>query len=855
MSGDTRIYRNDELVLAVPTDVDPAIWDEDPYEPFLDALCGHREYQKEAIRTGMRYLAGGRFNSLRDLADFNFAKNEALQSKYTSAASFHRNLQLPEQMSCSMDIATGAGKSYVMYGLATIMLAEGLVDRVLVLCPSRTIEAGLMEKFREMAGNAAIGDALPATAKVHFPTIISSDESIVAGAICIENYHAVLDHVSSSIRDSLSGLGDRTLVLNDEAHHVANASGTAVGKWKSFLSNPMFGFKYVVGVSGTCYVKDDYFTDVIFRYSLRQAIEERFVKRIDYIAELPHTTAADEKWQLVYQRHDDNRRKLKSRGIRPLTIIVTANIRSCKQVASDLIEFLSTRDGLKGTDTAKLVLAVTSASEHQPNIPLLRRVDDATSPVEFIVSVAMLSEGWDVKNVFQIVPHEERAFNSKLLISQILGRGLRRPEPWQGADPVVSVFNHDSWSSRIKGLVHEVLEIERRVTSRPQKDSAHNFDLHQLDYTRIEDVTEFAKKGEYKLFESGYVEFPTQLETEDVSIGYVDAISEKGVQFKAVIEHKTWSAADVARQMYERLRSIDAESADADDPEDRTSYAKRFTIEECTKIVELSLQKAHVTSGRVVEANRQRFLQALGTLRRKSAKRVVYKTEAGDLRMMSTADRPADSVSAAELRRGSKTIFYTDASVDLIEDEQREFFSEAVDPDGDFAQGIVHVGNVADFKTPLNFVIADATPERRFIRELTKRENSKEITGWVKNAAARFYSIEFAWKKGEHPKRGEFSPDFFILQGDICLVVEIKGDEEIADPSAENVKKYQFARLHFDALNKRLEEEQIERRYRFTMLTPSGFNTFFQTLRAHSVNDFLSTLDVVLRAKIDAQPG
>ena len=45
-----------------------------------------------------------------------------------------------------------------------------------------------------------------------------------------------------------------------------------------------------------------------------------------------------------------------------------------------------------------------------------------TNPVEWIVSVAMFSEGWDVKNVFQIYPHEKRAFNSKLLIAQVLGR-------------------------------------------------------------------------------------------------------------------------------------------------------------------------------------------------------------------------------------------------------------------------------------------------------------------------------------------------------------------------------------------------------------------------------------------------
>ena len=77
-------------------------------------------------------------------------------------------------------------------------------------------------------------------------------------------------------------------------------------------------------------------------------------------------------------------------------------------------------------DAAQKVLPVTSAKEHQPNIAKLKTVDSPASKVEWIVSVSMLSEGWDVKNVFQIVPHQERAFNSKLLIAQVLGRGLRR---------------------------------------------------------------------------------------------------------------------------------------------------------------------------------------------------------------------------------------------------------------------------------------------------------------------------------------------------------------------------------------------------------------------------------------------
>ncbi|UKI49542.1 MAG: hypothetical protein L6U99_12975 [Clostridium sp.] len=63
----------------------------------------------------------------------------------------------------------------------------------------------------------------------------------------------------------------------------------------------------------------------------------------------------------------------------------------------------------------------------------LKTVDDKESQVEWIFSVSMLTEGWDVKRVFQIVPHEERAFNSKLLIAQVLGRGLRVPVIWNNS--------------------------------------------------------------------------------------------------------------------------------------------------------------------------------------------------------------------------------------------------------------------------------------------------------------------------------------------------------------------------------------------------------------------------------------
>lgn len=852
--GDKRTFRNEDLILNVTENIDPANWDEGRYEAFLDELCGYREYQKEAIRTTLRFLLGGKYADLRALAKESFDNNTELQERYGSWAGMEKQLQLPDQLACSVDQATGTGKSYVLYGIALILLAQGAVDRVLVLCPSNTIEAGLLAKFKELAGSSDLREALPGGAAFRTPKIINASESIVDGSICVENYHAILENTKSSIRESLKGKGARVAVLNDEAHHVVNESGTTSKRWKEFLQDPIYGFQLVVGASGTCYVADEYFADVIHRYSLRQAMEEKFVKKVEYVDELPPAAERpEEKWQLVYKRHMDWKKKLKSRGIRPLTIVVTKGIADAERVAEELQDYLKEWEGLKSDQAAAKVLCVTSAAKHQPNVAKLRMVDSPASKVEWIVSVSMLSEGWDVKNVFQIVPHEERAFNSKLLIAQVLGRGLRRPDGWNGEEPVVTVFNHDSWSNRIKHLVNEILEIERRLTSTVDPTSHYNFELHNLDYTREEDITTYAKKGEYKLFEDGYVDLPTQIEAEDVTIGFERAVTGEHVKFKTTIQHKTWTVDEVAEQMYQRLKSIDDESKDAKDPKDRTSYAKKFPRSKCEAIVSASLKHAKIKTGKITDDNRQKFLQSLGTLRRKAAKRVVYTLSPNALVSMNTSTRQVESCSAAELRRGSKTVFYVPGCEGTLVDEQKEFFREVIDEDGDFVTGRVPIAKSSLFKTPANLVIVDAKPERTFVRELTKPENAQKIGAWLKSTPIGFYWIEYAWKKGNKPKRGEFSPDFFIKLGDQILVIEVKGDEEIAEPSADNIKKSEFATDHFNRLNQWLKKEKLPNSYQFNMISPKSYNVFFQKLREGRVVGFRSDLDVAMTkaAKVD----
>jgi type III restriction enzyme len=160
------------------------------------------------------------------------------------------------------------------------------------------------------------------------------------------------------------------------------------------------------------------------------------------------------------------------------------------------------------------------------------------------------------------------------------------------------------------------------------------------------------------------------------------------------------------------------------------------------------------------------------------------------------------------------------------------------------------VTNYHDFKTPLAAAIADSDNERKFIRALLQPENLPHYDAWLKSTAMRFYEIDYAWKKREHPKRGKFNPDFFIKVGDWIVVVEVKGDEELHEPSEENRKKNEYAVAHFKRINEHLAQEGSPARYKFTFLNAGGFNKFFQSLRDGTVVGFRSELDVRLAEEV-----
>lgn len=825
-------FLNKDLVLKVSPNYNPKKFDPNKYEPFLDALCVDREYQKDAIRETIRYFMGGEYRSLKGLAEENYHKNPKLQEKYSSFNEFLSHLQLPEKLSCSLDHATATGKSFVMYGIARILLAEGAVDQAIVLCPSNTIEAGLTEKFRSLSADKTLKDLLPPDSKITNPRIINASNTIQKGDICIENIHATYTHTKSAIEDSLVGKGKRTLVLNDEAHHMMSPSDTALKKWKEFLLDAKYDFKFIVNLSGTCYISDDYFTDVIHRFSLRDSIEAKFIKSIRYVAE-DSSGSENEKFQKIYDNHIENK-TAKYRKVKPITILVTKNITSCKHLTDKLISFLANKEKISKEEAAKKVLIVTSANEHKSNVPLLRKVDDKDNTIEWITSVSMLSEGWDVKNIFQIVPHEERAFNSKLLIAQVLGRGLRIPDAYRGFQPVVTVFNHDKWSGSIKHLVDEVLEIEKRIHSYPvEKKEDYNFDLYYIDYKRTEERVEYPQSEPYELFKKGYIVYSSQVEEAEKSTTYVKAISGDQDLKKTLIEFKMYPVEELEHDIYNRLLIFDQEA--------NTNYSEKFSEELISSIIRKSLHRIKDKTGKVSEANRNQTLAAFGVIKRKGTKSLRLKIEARDLIKKSTREIGKSSFGIGSLRRDS-TVFWDDYSMMLGEASDKKILKELEEDESLPRFAFIKVENKYNFKTPVNVALASYEPERKFIKGLISEQNVQVIDAWIKSSDVGFYNVEYSWRKGEHPKRGGFNPDFFIKIEKDIIVVEIKMDGDVSD---ENKARLRYTKEHFNRVNK-LQKEQ---NYYFKFLSPVSYDLFFKALRESTYRDFKSELEAKLEAE------
>lgn len=862
------------------------------YDSFLDILSSEDySFQKEAIKKCLSFFISSKYKNISDLAEENYSNSEVLKKLYTDFNQYILNFPISDKKICSIDLATGTGKSYVIYGVAILMLAEKIVDRVLVLCPSLTIENGLISKFNVLNSDKDIQSIIKEIKSTYIqPEIVSATGTILENCICVENIHATYQRTGSSITDSLKGSGEKTLIINDEAHHVfSGLTDNKNKKWKDFIIDIDYNFKYILNLSGTPYYmgSDKYFFDVVYRFSIKDAVNKKVVKKVDYKKEEEYKK--DKGFQDTYVFHIENKKKY-GKYLKPITIVVTDRIVTAVEVWKKLIDFLVLKENITEEEATKKVIWVTSGIPsnqnekdrinslisnsndtadkiRRNNLELLKYVDEPDNEVEWIVSVSMLTEGWDVKNVFLVVPHEQKAFNSKLLIAQVLGRGLRLPHILKenNIEAFLKVNNHEKWTNEIEQLYNEVLEIENKLSwGYDSKRSKYIFPLYNLKYESKETSSETKEKPAKSPNKFGFKPQNKTLTTTD-KFAFGESI-------KYTFEEKAiYDIDEAVNYLFVYLK------------EKNNKLVKEWTKKKLKNSIVNELKKIGSSIDFLSKENFIIVQQAFGPLFRELGKETPRLSQVSDsLYKINIADLPTQYFSEDSLKTNGK-IFYDDKSSEWYSGEEKILFNKFIDIENEIkilselisekvAQGesildesikLTYLSSskkeleddvckieTTNYKSPLNIIYVAYTPERTFVDSLFN--NIDLFDSFIKSTNKGYYYFPYSYKPETiaktHVKQDNFNPDFFLKVADKneILVVEIKKE---GDDSKKNKAKYRDGSEHFKNLNNKLIEEKIDYNYYFYFLSPENDDIvrFFQSVRENKYKKWGSSLMIGLK--------
>lgn len=275
---------------------------------------------------------------------------------------------------------------------------------------------------------------------------------------------------------------DELMVINDEAHHIHDPK---LAWFKSIedIHNRLLqkGSSLSLQVDVTATPKHNngaIFVQTISDYPLVEAISQNVVKH-PVLPDAPSRAKLSEKqsakftekyadyldlgvieWRKAYEEH----RKM---GEKAILFVMTDDTRNCDEVS----EYLENRY----PDFAGAVLTIhtkdngeiseAASGKAKEELEKLRRqsneIDSESSPFKAIVSVLMLKEGWDVRNVTTIVGLRAYTAKSNILPEQTLGRGLRKMYPGN-TEEYVSVVGTDAFMEFVESIQAEGVELERR---------------------------------------------------------------------------------------------------------------------------------------------------------------------------------------------------------------------------------------------------------------------------------------------------------------------------------------------------------------------------------------------------------
>jgi type III restriction enzyme len=398
----------------------------------------------------------------------------AIQSEFHTVTDFER--QFP---SLCFALATGVGKTRLMGAFISYLhLAHG-INNFFVLAPNLTIYNKLITDFTPNTPKYVFQGI--AEFAIETPEIITGDtyeerapslERLYRCSINIFNISKInsevrggksprikrlTEYIGRSYFEYLANLPDLVLLMDESHRYRASAGIRAINELKPVLGLELTATPFVETSRGPVPFKN-----VILDYPLGRAMEDGFVKEPAVVTRKdfnPAGMAPEEIERLKLEDgvrlHEQTKVLLETYArenevqiVKPFVLVIARDTTH----AAQLIRLIKSDDFFEGRYREKVIQVDSSrtGAEEDEMVERLLKVERTDEPTEIVIHVNMLKEGWDVTNLYTIVPL--RAANARILIEQSIGRGLRLPYGKRTGVPSVDRLNivaHDKFQEII----------------------------------------------------------------------------------------------------------------------------------------------------------------------------------------------------------------------------------------------------------------------------------------------------------------------------------------------------------------------------------------------------------------------
>lgn len=358
-------------------------------------------------------------------------------------------------------LATGVGKTRLMGAFITYLHLEHGIRHFFVLAPNLTIYNKLLADFTPNTPKYVFQGIAEFAVKA--PTLVTGEnfeqkpqvldlferDDVVINIFNIAKFNEkakgtdeegkktlkvrrLSEVLGQSYFDYLAGLEDLVLIMDEAHRYRADTSAKSIEELR-----PVLGVELTATPQIEAGGKSARFKNVIYDYPLAKAMQDGYVKEPAVATRANFNPKSLSKGALERLKLEDGVRVHESakvdldvyaqqngaRKVKPFMLVLAEDT----DHASELVRLIEGESFFDGRYKGRVIQVHSGqrGAEKDENIERLLSVERPDEPTEIVVHVNMLKEGWDVTNLYTIVPL--RAADSRTLVEQSIGRGLRLP--------------------------------------------------------------------------------------------------------------------------------------------------------------------------------------------------------------------------------------------------------------------------------------------------------------------------------------------------------------------------------------------------------------------------------------------